>query len=88
MTGVQTCAFRSLIARERELCGARAESLAARVAAKEAVLKALGSALEAAGHEVLYDVGKTLPASLRETAKGGCACTPTGCSLSCGIFGS
>lgn len=45
-------AARLLTARERELCGARAESLAARVAAKEAVLKALGSALEAAGHEV------------------------------------
>lgn len=38
--------------------------------------------------DVMYDVGKTLPASLRETAKGDCACTPTGCSLSCGIFGS
>lgn len=36
--------------------------------------------------DVMYDVGKTLPASLRETAKGGCACTPTGCSLSCKIF--
>ena len=29
--------------------------------------------------DVMYDVGKTLPASLRETAKEDYACTPTGC---------
>lgn len=30
-------------------------------------------------------VGKSLPFELRETAMGGCAGTPTGCSLDCGI---
>ena len=30
-------------------------------------------------------VGKSLPFELRETAMGGCAGTPTGCSLGCGI---
>lgn len=32
-------------------------------------------------------VGKSLPMELRETALGGCACTPTGCDLSCKILG-
>jgi L-serine dehydratase len=32
-------------------------------------------------------VGMSLPKELRETALGGCACTPTGCDLSCKIFG-
>lgn len=32
-------------------------------------------------------VGKSLPMELRETALGGCACTPTGCDLACRIFG-
>lgn len=35
----------------------------------------------------LYRVGKSLPLELRETAQGGCAATPTGCSLCKGIFG-
>ena len=33
--------------------------------------------------EAMYSVGKRLPAELRETARGGCAATPTACSL-CG----
>lgn len=37
--------------------------------------------------EAMYKVGKTLPAELRETAMGGCAATPTGCSLGCSICG-
>lgn len=37
--------------------------------------------------DVMYEVGRSLPASLRETAKGGCACSPTGCSLAGCIFG-
>lgn len=37
--------------------------------------------------DVMYRVGKGLPAELRETALGGCAATPTGCSLKCKIFG-
>lgn len=36
---------------------------------------------------VMYRVGKGLPSELRETALGGCAATPTGCSLKCRIFG-
>ena len=35
----------------------------------------------------MYKVGKGLPVELRETALGGCAVTPTGCSLKCKIFG-
>lgn len=35
----------------------------------------------------MYRVGKGLPSELRETALGGCAATPTGCSLKCKIFG-
>lgn len=35
----------------------------------------------------MYRVGKGLPSELRETALGGCAATPTGCSLKCRIFG-
>ena len=35
----------------------------------------------------MYKVGKGLPMELRETALGGCAATPTGCSLKCKIFG-
>ncbi len=35
----------------------------------------------------MYRVGKGLPAELRETALGGCAATPTGCSYKCKIFG-
>lgn len=31
--------------------------------------------------EAMYKVGKSLPFELRETAMGGCAATPTGCSL-------
>jgi L-serine dehydratase len=34
----------------------------------------------------LYRVGKSLPPSLRETAQGGCAATPTGCALCKKIF--
>lgn len=37
--------------------------------------------------EAMYRVGKGLPSELRETALGGCAATPTGCSLKCKIFG-
>ncbi len=37
--------------------------------------------------DAMYRVGKGLPAELRETALGGCAATPTGCSLKCRIFG-
>ena len=37
--------------------------------------------------DAMYDVGRKLPMELRETALGGCACTPTGCDLSCRIFG-
>lgn len=35
--------------------------------------------------EAMFRVGKSLPFELRETAMGGCAGTPTGCSLGCGI---
>lgn len=35
--------------------------------------------------EAMFLVGKSLPFELRETAMGGCAGTPTGCSLGCGI---
>jgi len=34
----------------------------------------------------LYRVGRSLPIELRETAKGGCAATPTGCQLCHEIF--
>jgi len=37
--------------------------------------------------ESMYHVGKSLPFELRETAMGGCAGTPTGCSLGCEICG-
>ncbi len=37
--------------------------------------------------DTMYRVGKGLPSELRETALGGCAATPTGCSLKCRIFG-
>ncbi len=37
--------------------------------------------------DAMYRVGRGLPAELRETALGGCAATPTGCSLKCRIFG-
>ncbi len=47
LTAVPALAERIFTARERELCAGRTESLAARLAAKEAVLKALGSALAA-----------------------------------------
>ena len=33
--------------------------------------------------DAMYTVGKRLPMELRETARGGCAATPTACSL-CG----
>ncbi|MEG0271985.1 MAG: L-serine ammonia-lyase, iron-sulfur-dependent, subunit alpha [Hydrogenoanaerobacterium sp.] len=36
--------------------------------------------------EAMYRVGKSLPPSLRETAQGGCATTPTGCALRKKIF--
>ncbi|WP_196717334.1 holo-ACP synthase [Actinomyces trachealis] len=49
LTAVPALAERIFTARERELCAGRTESLAARLAAKEAVLKALGSALAAVG---------------------------------------
>ena len=42
---------RALTAEELEVCAGRTESVAARLAAKEAVLKALGGALEGAGLE-------------------------------------
>lgn len=35
----------------------------------------------------LYRVGRALPIELRETARGGCAATPTGCRLCENIFG-
>lgn len=35
--------------------------------------------------DAMLRVGKSLPFELRETALGGCAGTPTGCSLGCGI---
>lgn len=37
--------------------------------------------------DCMLEVGRQLPRELRETALGGCACTPTGCDLSCRIFG-
>ena len=37
--------------------------------------------------EAMYQVGKSLPFSLRESALGGCAGTPTGCQLGCDICG-
>ena len=36
--------------------------------------------------EAMYNVGKSLPLSLRETAQGGCAATPTGCAICKRIF--
>lgn len=36
--------------------------------------------------EAMYRVGKRIPFELRETALGGCAATPTGCSKACQIF--
>lgn len=35
--------------------------------------------------EAMLRVGRSLPFELRETAMGGCAGTPTGCALGCGI---
>ena len=35
--------------------------------------------------EAMLRVGRSLPFELRETAMGGCAGTPTGCNLGCGI---
>lgn len=35
--------------------------------------------------EAMLHVGRSLPLELRETAMGGCAGTPTGCSLGCGV---
>ena len=35
--------------------------------------------------EAMYRVGKSIPFELRETAMGGCAGTPTGCTLGCSI---
>ncbi len=35
--------------------------------------------------EAMLRVGRSIPFELRETAMGGCAGTPTGCSLGCGI---
>lgn len=35
--------------------------------------------------EAMLRVGRNLPIELRETAMGGCAGTPTGCSLGCGV---
>ena len=32
----------------------------------------------------MYSVGKRMPSELRETALGGCAATPSGCSFTCG----
>lgn len=37
--------------------------------------------------EAMLHVGRSLPFELRETAMGGCAGTPTGCELGCGIYG-
>lgn len=37
--------------------------------------------------EAMYQVGRHLPAELRETALGGCAATPSACSR-CGGCGS
>jgi len=36
---------------------------------------------------VMYSIGQSLPASLRETAEGGLAATPTGRRLEAEIFG-
>ena len=38
--------------------------------------------------DAMYEVGRTLPASLRETSQGGLAATPTGLKLKKQIFGS
>lgn len=37
--------------------------------------------------QAMYHVGRSLPFELRESALGGCAGTPSGCSRSCEIFG-
>lgn len=37
--------------------------------------------------EAMFRVGKSIPFELRETAMGGCAGTPTGCSLGCSVCG-
>ena len=37
--------------------------------------------------EAMLHVGRSLPFELRETAMGGCAGTPTGCSLGCDVCG-
>lgn len=36
--------------------------------------------------DAMLRVGRSLPSELRETAMGGCAGTPTGCNLGCGIY--
>lgn len=38
--------------------------------------------------KTMYDVGRSLPMQLRETALGGIATTPTGCALCEKIFGT
>ncbi|MDD2648601.1 MAG: L-serine ammonia-lyase, iron-sulfur-dependent, subunit alpha [Eubacteriales bacterium] len=38
--------------------------------------------------DTMYKIGKDMPSSLRETALGGCAATPTGCKWRNKIFGS
>lgn len=52
LSSTPSLASRLLTERERAACGGRVLSLAARLAAKEATLKALGSALETAGQPV------------------------------------
>ena len=36
--------------------------------------------------DAMYRVGKNMPVELKETALGGCAATPTGCSLRCSSY--
>ncbi len=38
--------------------------------------------------ESMYKIGLDMPSSLRETALGGCAATPTGCKWRCKVFGT